>query len=196
VDKLLETSMTERTVGVIETIGRNIRRYRLDRGLTLQSLADQTGLSASMLSLLERGKTAPSISTLVGISATLGAQMSDLLDYDAIADGSIVSRSEDQIVLETEKGIRRRILKQDRARGIEIAINEYEPGTSSAPRAQAHEGYEFGIVLEGTLEVTINNQVEVLNTGDLVSYPSTEPHRFANVGRRRVRTLWINLRRP
>src|SRR5271165_1488673 len=79
-NKLAKIDPIEETADVLATIGRNIRRLRNERGLTLQALADQTQLSASMLSLLERGKTGPSIGTLVVIASALGAQMSDLID--------------------------------------------------------------------------------------------------------------------
>ena len=147
-DKQLESSVEDRTAGLLSTIGRNIRQLRISRSLTLQGLADQTNLSPSMLSLLERGKTGPSIGTLVVIAASLGAQMSDLMDHAEASPNSIVSRVKDQTVIETEAGVRRRILKQDRTRNIEIAINEYDPGTSSAPTPRGHEGYEFGVVLD------------------------------------------------
>jgi quercetin dioxygenase-like cupin family protein len=144
--------------------------------------------------LLERGKTGPSIGTLVVIAAALGAQMSELVDEGRTAVEELVSRVRDQTVVQTQPGVRRRILRQDRVRAIEIAINEYDPGTSSAPAPQGHEGYEYGIVLDGMLEVAVDGQVHTLRAGDLVSYASPRPHRFANAGNRRARTLWINLR--
>ena len=195
VEHLSEASVDDRTAGVLNTIGRNIRQLRMERGMTLQALADQTRLSPSMLSLLERGKTGPSIGTLVVIAASLGAQMNDLLDSAGATADNMVSRVKDQPVFTTDAGVTRRILKQDRIRNIEIALNEYQPGTSSAPTAHGHEGYEFGIVLDGTLEVTVNEQMETLRPGDLISFASPQPHRFANPGSKRSRTIWINLRR-
>jgi transcriptional regulator with XRE-family HTH domain len=194
-DSLADGGVAEKTLNVLNTIGRNIRALRIDAGLTLQALADRTGLSPSMLSLLERGKTGPSIGTLVVIASALGAQMSDLLDQVEAPEDSPVSRVEDQAVFRTEAGVTRRVLKHDRIRNIEIAMNEYEPGTGNAPIAQGHEGYEFGIVLEGALDVDVNGAVHVLNPGDLISYPSPQPHRFANTGETVARTVWINLRR-
>lgn len=185
----------DETADVLAAIGHNIRTLRGDKGMTLQALADLTGLSTSMLSLLERGKTGPSIGTLVVVASALGAQMSDLLDRSDDADGSPVARLEDQRVDQTGTGVRRRILKQDRIRGIEVALNEYEPGTSNAAAPLAHEGYEYGVLLEGALEVVVNGRTHRLRPGDLISYPSPQPHRFTNVGDGQARTLWINMRR-
>jgi transcriptional regulator with XRE-family HTH domain len=184
----------DETALVLLAIGRNIRRLRGEKALTLQMLAEQTGLSPSMLSLLERGKTGPSIGTLVVIASALGAQMSELMDQADPKDDGVVSRVADQPVFETGAGVLRRILKHDRAMGVEIAINEYAPGTANAPSAVSHDGHEFGVVLEGTIEVTLDEKVWVLTKGDVISYSSRQPHRFSNPADERAQTLWINLR--
>lgn len=183
------------TAGVLSTMGRNIRQMRIEKGMTLQALADLTGLSPSMLSLLERGRTGPSIGTLVVVASALGAQMSDLLDRSDGGEEDPVSRAAGRRAFETGAGVTRRILKQDQARGVEIAVNDYRPGTSNAPTAHGHEGFEYGIVLEGVMEVALSGRSYTLEPGDLISYPSPQPHRFTNVGKSRARTLWINLRR-
>ncbi|MBV9630158.1 MAG: helix-turn-helix transcriptional regulator, partial [Xanthobacteraceae bacterium] len=64
-----------------------------------------------MLSLLERGKTGPSIGTLVVIASALGAQMSDLIDGERATADDMVSRFADQPVVETAAGVTRRILR-------------------------------------------------------------------------------------
>ena len=172
-NKLAKIDPIEETADVLATIGRNIRRLRNERGLTLQALADQTQLSASMLSLLERGKTGPSIGTLVVIASALGAQMSDLIDGERDGLDDMVSRFADQPVVETAAGVTRRSLRHDRVRGVEIAINVYKPRTASAPEPVAHDGCEFGVVLDGILEVTVGGRIHKLQKGDLISYPST-----------------------
>jgi quercetin dioxygenase-like cupin family protein len=58
----------------------------------------------------------------------------------------------------------------------------------------AHEGCEFGVVLEGTLAVTVGGRSYTLQPGDLISYDSHRPHRFVNNGAAPVRTLWVNLK--
>ncbi|WP_431281498.1 helix-turn-helix domain-containing protein [Humitalea sp. 24SJ18S-53] len=189
-----DTRLQAETNELLMTIGARLRALRIERGLTLHALAEQTGLSSSMLSLLERGKTGPSIGTLVVIGSALGTQMSDLLGQPIAAPPEPVSRFASQPVYATADGVRRRILKSDATHGIEIAMNEYSPGTANAPRPVAHDGYEFGIALEGNLEITLGGQVYTLGEGDLVAYRSTDPHRIANPGKRRARALWVNLK--
>ena len=178
---------------VLAVIGGSIRRLRAQKRMTLQALATATGLSASMLSLLERGKTGPSIGTLVVIASALGTSMTELLGNERPEDHAI-SRRGTQAIYATAAGVQRRVLKNDPANQVEIAINEYEPGTSSAMQPITHDGFEFGVVLEGALDVTLNDRIYRLDEGDLVSYRSTDPHRIANPGNRRARALWVNLK--
>lgn len=194
-NKLAEARLMEETADVLTAIGRRIRQLRIEKNLTLQALGERTGLSASMLSLLERGKTGPSIGTLVVIASALEAQMSDLLETNGDSGDDLISRVDAQKVYETTAGVVRRILKHDRPHGVEIAINEYSVGTANSPEPRGHEGFEYGVLLEGSIEITIDGETHELQPGDLVSYNSTQPHRIANSGKTRARALWINMKR-
>jgi len=176
-------------------VGNRIRTLRGERNLTLQALAERTGLSSSMLSLVERGKTSPSIGTLVAISSALGVHMSDLFDDMHETFEEPVTRVEDQPVYVTAMGVKRRIAKTDNERGTELAINEYEPGTGSGVEPIHHPGYEYGVVLEGKLRVEVSGELYELKPGDCISYDSMLPHRIMNEGRKHVKAVWVNLDR-
>ncbi|HEX2368599.1 MAG TPA: cupin domain-containing protein [Acidimicrobiia bacterium] len=182
-------------VETLHAIGTRIRSLRSRGNLTLQELGEMTGLSASMLSLVERGKTSPSIGTLVAISYALGVHMRDLVSGDRPSEPDPVSRREEQPEFHTPSGVRRRVLRDDRQRGLEVAVNEYAPGTSSAERPLHHEGFEYGVLIEGKLVVQIGDEEYQLRPGDLVSYNSGVPHRISNPGKRMARALWVNLDR-
>ena len=81
-----------------------------------------------------------------------------------------MSRVAEQPVFRTDEGVQRRILRDDRLNGVEIAINEYAPETGSAPVPVHHEGYEYGIVLDGELTVELDGKTHKLKSGDLISY--------------------------
>lgn len=184
------------TEDAIALIGTRIRDVRTMKGMPLRALADQTGLSMSMLSLVERGKTSPSIGTLIAICSALDVHMADLLAPVSLVKASPVSRAADQPVVQTRPGVDRRILRDDRVNGVEIAVNQYGPDTGSAPAPIRHEGFEYGIVLDGQLTVELDGKVHTLKSGDLISYDSARNHRISNRGRRKARAIWINLRRP
>jgi transcriptional regulator with XRE-family HTH domain len=185
--------ITETMAATLATIGERIRKARLARSMTLQDLADSSGISPSMLSLVERGRASPSIGSLIVIADALSVAMSDLIVTETTAKEDVVVRPADQRVIETAHHVIRRLLREDRARGISIAINEYDPDTGSAPTALSHAGYEFGFVLEGKLTVELDGVSHKIEKGDLISYSSRRRHRIWNHGKRKARTLWFNL---
>lgn len=179
----------------VAKVGHRIRELRNEQGLTLQSLAERTGLSSSMLSLVERGKASPSIGTLVAISSALSVHMIDLLNEDSPKPSEPVSRLAQQSLFVASDGVQRRVLKTDPRRGIDLVVNEYGPGTGSNGAPVHHSGYEYGIVLEGGLTVEIAGERYEMRAGDCISYDSNSPHRILNGGKRHVRVLWVNLGR-
>ena len=178
----------------LAAIGVRIRELRLARAMTLQDLAQASSLSTSMLSLVERGRASPSIGSLIVIASALEVAMSDLLGEPA-PEERLVVRSSDQPAIETAEHVIRRLLRDDRSRGIAVAVNEYEPHTGNAEKPLAHGGFEYGFILEGKLTVEVEGAIYILERGDLISYSSRRPHRIWNHGSQRVRTLWFNLDR-
>jgi len=185
--------VAEATASALAAIGERIRDVRQARNLTLQALADMTGLSVSMLSLVERGKASPSIGSLIVVASALGITMSDLMASEPSSEQELVVRVAQQRAVETAQHVIRKLIREDRTRGVSIAINEYEPDTGNAETALSHSGFEYGYVLEGTLTVEIDGTSHILKPGDLISYNSRRAHRIWNFGRRKVRTLWFNL---
>jgi transcriptional regulator with XRE-family HTH domain len=180
---------------IVLAVGARIRRLRLERNLTLQMLSDRTGLSGSMISMVERGRTSPSIGTLVAIASALRVPMSELFDGEEEDAHSPVRRRNDQPTYETASGVMRRLVQNDVARGVEIAVNEYDPSTASSATATHHAGVEYGMVMEGTIHVELDGLTYELKPGDSIAYESSVPHRILNSGRARARTVWLNLER-
>ena len=188
-----ETALMGLAANALLAIGSRIRQLRGDRGLTLQALAEMTGLSASLLSLVERGKTSPSIGTLVAIAHAFDVHMTDLMPEVPATEVLPVLRHDEQRVYASSEGVTRRILRDDRIRGLEVALNEYGPGGESADWPLHHGGYEYGVVIEGTLTVEMDGDAYELQPGDSIAYDSTHPHRIVNRGRRAARAIWVNL---
>jgi transcriptional regulator with XRE-family HTH domain len=191
-----ESAVDLDTDETVIAIGARIRRLRSERNLTLQAMSARTGLSASMLSMVERGRTSPSIGTLVAMASALRVHMTELFDVDDDdAGASPIHRQADQPKFETSAGVQRRVAHNDRTRGIEVSVNEYLPGTSSSATPVHHEGIEYGIVLEGRLTVELDGVEHELKVGDSISYDSSASHRISNPGRSKARTIWVNLER-
>lgn len=183
------------TASTLAAIGLRVRELRQGRSMTLQALAAMTDLSPSMLSLVERGRASPSIGSLVVIASALGVTTSDLIVCEPASDEKLVVRAADQHAVETAEHVVRRLLREDRARGVSVAVNEYAPHTGNAERPVAHDGFEYGYILEGKLTVEVDGVSYQLAEGDLIAYSSRRRHRFWNHGKKKVRTLWFNLKR-
>lgn len=178
--------------GAMRDLGARIRALRVARRKTLQQVAEATGLSPSMLSMVERGQANPSIGSLMAIAGALGVSMARLFG-DGSRPTTPVVRAGEQMVMTTRRGVRRRLLIRDDDTSIEVAENTYAPGTASADSPIRHLGREMGVLIEGTLAVEVGGERYLLEAGDAVVFDSTRPHRFVNVGRRTARTLWINV---
>lgn len=190
-----ESDLGDLAASAVLAIGTRVRQLRNERGLTLQALADLTGLSASLLSLVERGKTSPSIGTLVAIAHAFDVHMGDLVPGAPAGAEQRVLEFDKQSVYSTPEGVKRRIVRDDRLRGLEVAMNEFGPGGQSASSSLHHRGYEYGVVIEGALTVEVDGQSYELQPGDSIAYDSTHPHRIINHGRVEARALWVNLDR-
>ena len=178
-------------------LGERVLAIRRQRGFMLREVAEKTGVSIAMLSMIERGRSNPSIGTLHALANAFGVRMSELLHSIEPPDQhSIIRRAENQEVIRGAAGVERRIMIDDPDRGYELAENRYEPGTASARVPLHHQGYEFGFVLEGQLEVTVEDRVHVARTGDAIKLDSNLPHRFRNPGPHVTRTLWVNITHP
>ncbi|CEP69179.1 RmlC-like jelly roll fold [Moorella glycerini] len=190
-----ETEFARSEAETLRRLGENIRSLRQEREMTLARISDLTGLSVSMLSMVERGEANPSIGTLVAIANALGVSLSDLFDDGGERTSKVIIRRAEQTVFQTKSGVVRRILLHDLEQNVEVAENIYEPGTSSSDVPTRHRGREYGVIIEGQLRIWVGDSAFDAFEGDAVSIDSGKPHRFENIGDSRTRTLWINIYR-
>lgn len=189
------TTASEFAAQVLPKIGDRIRGTRIAKHMTLQMLSDATDLTPSMLSLVERGRTVPSIGSLIAISHALGLTVGDLVSDSEPASGSAVVRAAEAIAVQTPQRLLRRMLRDDTINGALISVTTYPAHTGSSAVQRAHAGYEHGYILSGSLTVDLEGTEHVLERGDLISYASTRPHRIWNHTDEEAVALWINFQR-
>ena len=175
--------------------------------MSLRDLAAKVGVSASMLSLLETGRSQSSVTTLYAVVEALGMSMNDLFADDGERapgtqdDGaeqvSLVRRAETPRI-ELETGVIWEQLGEKRADGLEVLLVIYPPGARSSlsGRFQQHTGFELAHILEGELHCRVRFEEFTLTAGDSVSFDSGRPHLFENRGEVEVRAVWVLLRPP
>ena len=108
-----------------------------------------------------------------------------------------VQRAHDRNVIDLGSGVRWERLTTWNDRDVDFLYTIYEVGGSSSPDGSPvrHNGREFGIVLSGSLGVTVGFEEDVLGPGDSISFDSSVPHRLHNDGDEVVRAVWVVLGR-
>jgi mannose-6-phosphate isomerase-like protein (cupin superfamily) len=121
----------------------------------------------------------------------------DDLDTPGRGAAAFVQRAADRRSIELESGVHWERLTAWNDADIEFMEAVYEVGGASSPDGKLvrHSGREFGLVLTGTLGVTVAFEEYVLEPGDSISFESTVPHRLHNDGDEVVRAVWVTLGR-
>jgi len=173
-------------------LGSTIHRIRKEKLLTLKDVARMTNLTESLLSQIENNKAQPSITSLMAISKALNTPIAYFFDQDDSHAKSPVLRSSERPVVHTKSGITYYLLSPNVEEvQIEMLYAEFEKGASTEVM-HTHSGYECGIVLEGKLEVRLNEDRYVLNRGDSITIPSSQPHDIANIYDGMTIAIWVN----
>ena len=184
-------------------IGEQLRARRHSRGLSLRELADRLGVSASLISQIERGRANPSVSTLYAMVAELDVSLDELLFNERRGDAAEatgngpIQRGSERHRIRLASGVLWERLTTVSEPGVEFLHVTYEVGGASSPADafQRHAGHEWGYVLSGTLAVTIGFRTYELQPGDSISLESSTPHRLANSGDVPVHAIWFVLGR-
>jgi transcriptional regulator with XRE-family HTH domain len=173
-------------------LGTTIRRIRKEKLLTLKDVAHMTNLTESLLSQIENNKAQPSISSLMAISKALNTPIAYFFEQDEEQVHSPVMRSSERPVVHTKSGITYYLLSHNvEETQIEMLYAEYEKDASTEV-LHTHTGYECGIVLEGKLEVRLDEDRYILNRGDSITIPSSHPHDVINIYDGLSIAIWVN----
>ena len=171
-------------------LGARLRRLRHERGLTLEQAAAGVGLSPSFLSELERDQSGASMSTLHRVLGYYGTTVAAVLQ----GPGGRVARLKRAGDGRSMRGHGVVVEQLADGRGLmAVQLLAVEP-LAGSEGGTAHEGEEFVYVLEGSLEVVLNNEEwYVLRAGDSLHYPSSVVHSWRNPERQTgARVLWVN----
>jgi transcriptional regulator with XRE-family HTH domain len=176
-------------------IGVRIRLLRKERGLSIQTISDRSGLSTGMLSQIERGLTMPSIKSLRAIATTLDVPISWFFlppAEDGVASPYVVRRSARRVLALVQNGVTKELLTPPEAGSIEVYEITLQALGTSGEDSYPHNGIEkAGFVLSGTLRLWLDNAVSILREGDSFRFPSRLAHRFDNPGPQPSRVIWI-----
>ncbi|MDN5855130.1 MAG: XRE family transcriptional regulator [Actinomycetia bacterium] len=156
-------------------VARRLADLREKRGLTLSTLAEQTGISTAHLSRLEKGARLPSVGTLLQLARAYGVSIGELVEETGDDDYSIV-RAADAPTYAGADGLYR-VLS-----GAEDSLSVMEVSVPAGKRTKAvrHPGEEWLHVQTGTVQLVIDTAHIDLDRGDSVHFDSAVPHRLVN----------------
>jgi transcriptional regulator with XRE-family HTH domain len=163
---------------VAESLARNLRRVRRQRGLSLSALAREAGVSKATLSGLERGNGNPSIDTVWWLAQALNVPFGALFE-DASQDDVTVVRLEEAQIVSAEGGFTgRRLLSRDGRGRIELYVLDLERGVRRDAAAHPPGVVEHVIVMKGRVDVGPDGDSTVLGAGDCISFPADRSHHY------------------
>jgi len=185
--------MVDQPTRIDAHIARRVKELRREGGLTLDELAIRSGVSRSMVSLVERGESSPTANVLDKLAAGLGVTMATLFGESKSPDASPVSiRAKQQVWCDPATGYsRRNVSPPGFPSPIELVEVMLPPHTQvaydSAVRVAPYHQQIW--VLEGTIEVRIGSEEQTLTKGDCFAMLVDRPISFRNPGKKKSRHL-------
>ena len=163
-----------------QSIGRQVKRYRKQLGLTITDMCDRSGLSAGMMSKIENGNTSPSLATLRSLSTALNVPVTSLFrEFEEQRDATFVKAGQGLAI--ERQGTRAGHQYQLLGHSVhsEVSVEPYlitlDKGSDVFPIFQ-HAGVEFLYILEGTMVYRHLNATYNLTPGDSLFFDSDAPH--------------------
>jgi len=162
-------------------VGRRLWQLRTERGLSIRALAQASDLSVNTLSLIENGKTSPSVSTLQQLAAALKIPITAFFETGAPKSRVVYIKAGQRPRGQFAHG-----LLEDLGAGMaEPAVQPFvvtlEPNSGSGSQPIVHTGYEFVFCLKGRMTYMVEGQVYLLEPGDSLLFESHLPHQWHNV---------------
>lgn len=175
--------------------GDTVRESRKRQGFTLEELSEKTGIDTDVLAQLEAGEAVLPLGQLIRLSKALSLKMSDVISPGL--ESFTIVRADQRMAFarfgkakESSHGYEYEALaptKKDRI--MEPFIVTLHPAASDEP--STHDGQEFIYVLEGQMEVMVEDTLDVLGPGDAVYYDSTSIHRVRAYGDKPAKILAV-----
>lgn len=163
--------------------GANLRRLRTRQGYSLERLARFSGVSRAMLSQIENGRSAPTISLLWKVARALGVPFATLIASNSLS-GTTVLRRDSAKVLSSSEGrfSSRALFPFESERKTEFYELRLAPNHTESAEAHAPGTIENLVVMQGTVEVVAGREApQLLGEGDAIIFQADVPHRYRNM---------------
>lgn len=172
-------------------IGGRIQEYRKAAKMSLRELAAKADVSASMLSQIENNIVNPSINSLKNIADALQVPLYKFFKpQEPSLEDQIVRKGKHRIIGHWGTEVTYKLLTPDTESSIEFILMEIPTGTSTTKIPRGHEGEETAYVMEGSVQITVDDHTYELNEGDSIRILPRHPHQWKNSSRKLVRVIF------
>lgn len=163
-------------------VGGHLKAVRTMFGLSQRELAKRAGVTNGTISLIEQNRVSPSVSSLKKVLDGVPMSLAEFFTLDLQVNPQVFY-SQDELVDIGDRGVSLRLVAAKRPnRTMTIMHERYRPKADTGADMLSHKGEEGGIVVSGSIELTIGGQTRVLSRGDAYYFTSSVPHRFRNAG--------------
>ena len=178
---------------VKKIVGKKLKAIRLKNDLTIQDLANASTVSSNMISRIERGLTIPSVEILMKLSRVFDKSINYFVEEVKTTHEVVFSSAgnraktvyDDVENMHTESFTSG--LRDPQFTSFYCTVKK---GGTSGVRNMYHPGDELIYVLEGSIRVSIADEIHTLTEGDSLSFKSHLPHRWDNIGDDDAKVIW------
>ncbi len=161
-------------------LGDRLRDLRRQQGLSLRVLAEKSGLSANTLSLIENGKTSPSVSTLQQIAVALNIPITSFFDFKSSRTPVIYTQKSTRTATGFSQGAVEDLGKSSSVEGLQCYLVTINPHSESSGQTADQQGIEFIYCISGQIICSIFEDSYTLNPGDSIMFATRAPHSWSN----------------
>lgn len=170
-------------------IGARLRNHRLRQHITIEQLAEASGLTKGFISRVERDQTSPSVATLVNLCSVLRVEVGALFEEP---ETTLVELDDAPEVNLGGEGIVERLVSPRNLSKVQVLRGVVEPGGQGESEKYTVDcETEILHVLSGEFTVETSGGVHRLVAGDTLTFPGTEPHTWENSAKVPAEILWI-----
>lgn len=162
-------------------VGRRLRELRGERGLSIRALAEKSMLNVNTLSLIENGKTSPSVSTLQQLAAALEVPINAFFETQTPPRSIVYQKARERQPAAFAHGTLADLGTGFARYGLEPFVVTLEARADSGKTPIVHTGLEFVYCLEGCIGYEVDGQVFTLDPGDSLLFEAHLPHCWRNV---------------
>lgn len=176
---------------VRNALGAEVRRLRKAVGMSGRALAKEAGITAGFVSQMEQGQVMPSVGTLLRICSVLEVGIGELFEASP-GNKQIVRASERPNYSYPEHDFIDELVSADPKGKLQVLHSRIMPGGGSGPDLYTHGAEtEFVLVLEGDLDLFLDDNTYRLEQGDAATFSGDIPHGYKNEGHIPVQVIWV-----